>query len=236
MSIYQPLRIYDRKSGAVVEFDRNGYLSKQVSEKTALHVGCCDWPLTESRIESGQLLHGMLCSSANSLVGIDLSTDGVRILKKNGYSNVMIMDAEDLTLDSKFEVLVAGDVLEHMSNPGNFLAKAESVLEKDGTLIIGVPSALTANNIRPWIRRDERVHVDHTFYFSPKTLAALCARYDFEPTKLIFTVQPATVGESRAFLAFRRFLLSTIPTMSPSIIMQFKRSADIDRSVFWIWE
>lgn len=236
MDIYNKLRIYDIDSSYHLEFDRNGYLGKCIENKTLLHVGCSDFPITQQRINEKNLLHQKLEELARSITGIDLSEEGINILIKHGFKNVFRMDAENLELCNKFDVIVAGDVMEHLNNPGLFLQGAIPLLNPGGEIIIGVPSALTLNNIKPWFFGWEQVHVDHTFYFSPKTLSALCARFDLLPTKLIFTVQPAGPYESTAYVFARKMVLKLCNTMAPSIIMHFKKAEDVDKTVYFDWK
>lgn len=231
-----PLRIYDPDRKLHLELDRNGYLERCVHGKSVLHVGCSDWPITGDRLEHGTLLHMRLQRAAKSVIGIDLSEAGIAALRSHGISNVKVMDAETMHLDESFDVIVAGDVLEHMSNPGMFVKKAASLLKQDGELIVGVPSALTINNMKVWFGGWEQVHSDHTIYFSPKTLSALLGRFGLLPVRLVFTVQAPGSHESRAFLMLRQIVLKLITKMSPSIIMHFKKADDIRRSHFFEWK
>ena len=236
MSIYQTLKSYDPDKRIHLLFDRNGYLQECVKGKFVLHVGCSDFPITEERIRSRNLLHIKLQDSANEVIGIDLSEEGIGILETFGIDNVFVMDAEDIKLTTYFDTILGGDVLEHMNNPGKFLEKASRLLNPNGEIILGVPSALTINNLKCWLGGWEQVHSDHTFYFSPKTLSTLCSRYGLLPTKLIFTVQPQGGYESTAFVVFRKVLLKLFKTMSPSFIMHFKRAEEIDQSSFIEWK
>ena len=236
MSIYRALRIYDPEMTWHLELDRNGYLEQCVREKSVLHVGCSDWPITGERLEDGTLLHLRMQRASRSVIGIDLSEAGIAALRKHGFTNISVMNAEDMDLDTTFDVIVAGDVLEHMDNPGMFVKKAASLLKQDGEIIVGVPSALTINNIKVWFGGWEQVHSDHTFYFSPKTLSALFERFGLLPVKLVFTVQPPGTRESRAFLMIRQILLKLIRKMSPSIIMHFKNAKEVDKSHYIEWK
>ena len=236
MSIYAAVKIYDPGMKFHLEFDRNGYLEECVRGKSILHVGCADWPITEQRLEDGTLLHLRLQRAAKELIGVDLSEEGIAVLRRHGVNNVKVMDVETIDLAKNFDMIIAGDVLEHMNNPGSFLQRASSLLSRGGEIIVGVPSALTINNIKAWFGGWEQVHSDHTFYFSPKTLSALLGRFELLPIKLVFTVQSPGIYESRAFLIVRQVLLKMIKTMSPSIIMHFKKAEEVDKSQYIEWK
>jgi len=236
MAIYDTLKIYDSQRKIHLEFDRNRYLNSQVRGKTVLHVGCSDFPITQQRIDQGTLLHSSLQDNAKTIVGIDLSKEGIDNLKKNGFDNVQIMNAEDIKLTTTFDIILAGDVLEHLNNPGLFLRSVDSLMNSGGELIVAVPSALTFNNLKAWFLGWEQVHVDHTFYFSPKTLSELCSRFGLLPTKLIFTVQPAGHTESSLFVFLRKTILKLFRNMSPSFIMHFKNAEDVVKTEYVEWK
>jgi SAM-dependent methyltransferase len=235
MSIYKPIRIYSANNIPVV-WDRGEYLSGLARGKSVLHIGCTDYPITEERIARGQLLHGKLQETAKNLLGIDISKEGLQTLRSHGYLNVVEMDAEALSFDRQFELIMAGDTLEHISNPGLFVEGAARVLTADGELIVAVPSAFSFNVLRLWLKGVELTHKDHISFHSPKTLAELCGRYGLVPTALAFTVQPPDEGEGALFVFARSCVLRLRKTMAPSIIMHFRRAGSVNLDQYFEWK
>jgi len=235
MSIYNPIKIYGAKNIPVV-WNRAEYLSALARGKSVLHIGCTDYPITEERIARGQLLHAKLQETAQCLLGIDISKEGLESLRTHGYSNVVEMDAEALCVDRQFELIMAGDTLEHISNPGMFVQGAAKVLTPDGELIVAVPSAFSFNVLRLWLKDVELTHKDHIAFHSPKTLAELCGRYGLVPTALAFTVQPPDEGEGALFLFARSCVLRLRKTMAPSIIMHFRKAESVNLDQYFEWK
>jgi len=235
MSIYKPVRIYSASNCIPMVFDRLGYLSDLARGKAVLHIGCTDSPITEQRIKTGRLLHARLQQTAAYLLGIDINKEGLEALRHCGYSNVIEMDAEELRVDRQFDLVVAGDTLEHMSNPGRFVQAVRNVLSNDGELIMGVPSAFSLNVLRVWFQGVELTHKDHIAFHSPKTLPELCDRFGLVPTKLIFTVQVPDEGETRLFLFARSCVLRLFKTMAPSIIMHFRKQGRVNPDQYFEW-
>ncbi|MGQ9663657.1 MAG: class I SAM-dependent methyltransferase, partial [Kiritimatiellia bacterium] len=170
MSIYEPLKIFDPEGRSHVAPDRIRYFTDICRGKVVLHVGCADWPITKERLRDGRLLHAALSGVCQQLVGTDISNDGLAMLKSAGFRDLVNVPAERMTLDTfghTFDVVLAGDVLEHMTNPGTLIENARDLLSPGGQLVIGAPSALTLINFRAWLLRRELVHKDHCFYFSP---------------------------------------------------------------------
>ena len=85
-------------------------------------------------------LHDHICKVAKNVIGIDNGTEGVKKLKKRGY-NVMRANAEDLDLKRRFDVIVAGELIEHLDNPGLFFGCVRKHLREKGTLVITTPNA-----------------------------------------------------------------------------------------------
>lgn len=165
---------------------KNSWIVQRVKGKQVLHVGCTDWPLTAGRIQAGELLHSMLCDACDRCVGVDLDDAGVNALRglMPGHE-FHCLNAENLAAaaelkDTRWDFIVAGDVVEHMDNPGLFFASAHKLLKDDGTLIVTVPSAFSAKRFF-WLllAGNEQVHPDHTAYFSEATLARIGVRSGF---------------------------------------------------------
>jgi 2-polyprenyl-3-methyl-5-hydroxy-6-metoxy-1,4-benzoquinol methylase len=235
MSIYSSVRVYEATEIPLV-LDRQGYLSALARGKSVLHIGCTDYPITEQRIERNQLLHARLQETASYLLGIDISKEGLEAMRKRGYSNVVEMNAEDLCVDRQFDLILAGDTLEHVSNPGLFVQGAARVLSDHGELVIAVPSAFSFNVLRLWLEGTELTHKEHISFHSPKTLAELCSRFGLVPTGLAFTVQPPDVGEGAFFVFARSCLLRIRKTMAPSIIMRFRKHGAVDTERYFEWK
>jgi SAM-dependent methyltransferase len=186
---------------------------ESVRGKSVLHVGCTDSPITEQKHKNGTLIHEAIVRSASDVWGIDLCKIGIDYMEKNGFSNIYLMDAENIKIERKFDIIVAGDVVEHLSNPGLFLQKIPNLLSTNGKLIISVPHAYCrAWAMSMWYQKHEIVHKDHCCYYSPKTLASLCARFDLLPVD----VRYISTFDSLSFVtrSWKRKLIDKIPIMS----------------------
>lgn len=80
----------------------------------------------------------------NEITGIEIDPEAARIAEK--YCTRMITgDIEKLDLDnllsrSSFDVIILGDVLEHLVNPQDILKKLKKFLKRDGYLVISLPN------------------------------------------------------------------------------------------------
>ena len=163
--------------------NREKFILEYCSGKNVLHLGCADWPFTETRLEDGTWLHSKLSVVADACVGVDLDHDAVLALReKHGIKNIIEGNAErldDLEV-GKFDIVVAGEIIEHLNNPGLFLESAKKVLKPGGTLLITTTNAYC---LRRFVRipfGSESIHPDHTYYFSHVTLETLTKRFGYK--------------------------------------------------------
>lgn len=77
--------------------------------------------------------------------------------------------------NKKIDVIVCGEVIEHLSNPGRLLHFMRHYYV-GATLLVSVPNAFSAI-AQKWLRKGiENVNSDHVAWYSPKTLANLLSR------------------------------------------------------------
>src|SRR5512143_722080 len=115
------------------------YLKGVCLGKAVLHLGCSDWPYTNDRIKQESLLHLVLSKVSSELWGIDSDSAGLESLQKLGMRNLIHGDLERLEgieVSRRFDIIVAGEVIEHLSNPGLFLRGVQRFMHEKTTLVI----------------------------------------------------------------------------------------------------
>ena len=162
--------------------DREEYLLGHCRGQTVLHLGCADWPLTRARLRDGSLLHAKLAGVTDRLWGIDASADGIRLMADAGYSNLAAVARADglaPTLRRTFDRVVAGEILEHLDDPGSFLAGLRGVCHPGTLLLLTVPNFASLKRLPRLLWREETVHPDHRAYYSVVTVTRLCREQGF---------------------------------------------------------
>lgn len=173
---------------------RLDYIKNEVVGKKVLHLGCTNYPYTEEAIKDGSHLHLQLEGLCSSLYGFDADDAGLEILRSMGVGNLYKADLEnlkDLSLAETFDVIVAGEMIEHLNNPGLFLEGIKRFMTNSSRLIVTTVNAYAALRFfQYFITRHgspaEPVHPDHTFYFSYSTLTLLLRRHGFEIDNFYF--------------------------------------------------
>lgn len=209
--------------------EKDAWIVSRVRGADVLHVGCTDWPLTEERLRTGALLHRTLCDVSARCVGVDLDGDGVRALARlmpdqefHELNAERLGEAEALA-GTSWDFIVAGDVVEHMDNPGLFFQSARALLKEGGTLIVTVPSAFSAKRFF-WMLATgtEQVHPDHTGYFSEATLSRIGERNGFEIAAMYgFQWVNPTLKNRLSNLLARPFLALSRGRLADEVAVEF---------------
>ena len=98
-----------------------------IKDKDVLDLGCVNH---DSKLKDDPLwVHGFLNKNCDVL-GVDILWEGIKDLFKDGY-NVVCGDAENINLEKKFDVIVAGELIEHLSNQGLFLNNCRRHLKEE---------------------------------------------------------------------------------------------------------
>ena len=164
------------------------FILDECAGKRVLHLGCTNWPYTKEAIDNNMLLHFELAKSARELYGFDFDQAGLDILAAAGGENLYKVNLErldDLELDETFDVIVAGEVIEHLSNPGLFLQGIQRFMAPSTHLIITTINAYCGMRFAIYALRgnggiNEPVHPDHVAYYSYKTLSHLVGRSNLD--------------------------------------------------------
>lgn len=121
-------------------------------------------------------LHAQLHASFPDadVIGIDTDADELDRMDAPGY-DVRHADAETFALAAPVGAIVAGELIEHLENPGRFLRRAAEFLRPEGTLVVTTPNP---SALRYWRKafRGEWTSEHHTCWVSPQHLATLCER------------------------------------------------------------
>lgn len=134
-------------------------------------------PLPHSR----QWLHGRLREVFPAVMGIDISEDNVKMLHNMGYQGLRVGDAQSLQMEARFDTIVGGEVIEHLEDPGRFLAGARRHLKPGGRVVLTTPYAFGLLN---WVYALLRfpttcINPEHTVWFCPTTLTEMAHREGF---------------------------------------------------------
>lgn len=170
------------------------YLKGLCEGKSVLHLGCTNWPYTDIVLREGTLLHLQLDEIASELYGFDADQEGLDVLSARGIKNLYRADLErldDVELDKEFDVILAGEMIEHLSNPGLFLRGIKRFMGADTVLVITTINAYSGVRMFQYGLRGkggkaEPVHPDHVAYYSYSTILHILSRENIKANRFLF--------------------------------------------------
>ena len=177
--------------------DRHRWLQDLVTQTAGpvAHVGCVDSPYTLELLSTGGLLHQRLVRAAPGRVsGIDIDVAALGLVRGAlpGERFLELDVAANVPTDerARYELVIAGEVLEHVPDADAFLRGCRELLAPGGTLCVRVPNACCPKIGLRAIAGRESVHPDHRVYYSPRTLERSLAGAGFEVTFMASCLPP----------------------------------------------
>ncbi len=179
-SFFKPEGGWEGDSGFRLIFDKSSFISELVEGRDVLDCGCV------GDRDEDLLVHELIRSKAGSCVGVDVNEGKIRGLKARGF-DVLCQDVEKLDLKKKFDVVFAGELLEHLNDSGLFLEKAREHLKKDGRILLTTPNPYYLTMIfRNLLGIRVLVNPEHTCWFTPETLKTLLEKAGFTVEQTLY--------------------------------------------------
>lgn len=150
-----------------------------------LDIGCNDGELIKKYTKFGQVL------------GIDISKKAIKECKKKGLP-CKLSDIESLPpkYNNYFNVVIAGDIIEHIFDTDRFLLKIHKVLKKDGKLLLTTPNLASLGRRilllfgkNPFIKYSTKLpskefNVGHIRYYTPNNIKEQLKESGFRNIKI----------------------------------------------------
>lgn len=191
-----------------------------VKGKNIIHVGACDHlPLIEYKISKNIWLHKILQESAKNVVGLDIDKEAIEYTNKIGYNNIfygdILLDTESMIKEKlyknfygKYDFMLLGEIIEHVNNPVEFLAKINNnYSDSVERIVVTVPNAFSYINIKYLFQGKEHNNSDHKYLFTPYTILKVLVEAGFYPEKILFADYPS-VKRAILFPVMNRDIMS----------------------------
>ena len=141
-------------------------------DRRVLDLGCRYGALTQAYLEG------------NHVTGVDVDREALAEAAKLGVETHWAdLDERFPFGDDAFDVVVAGELLEHVRDPGHIVVESRRVLRPGGRLVGSVPNAYRLKNrLRFLLGRAPESDPTHLHMFSPSDVRALL--HDFSDVEL----------------------------------------------------
>ena len=133
-----------------------------------LDLGCRDGALTEAY------------AAGNDVVGVDADKDALAEAARRGIETYWADLDQPLEFENEsFDVIVAGELLEHLRDPRRLVAEVRRVLRPGGTFVASVPNAYRLKGrLRFLAGRAPETDPTHLQMFSPSDVQRLLDGFD----------------------------------------------------------
>jgi SAM-dependent methyltransferase len=137
----EPIQFSDRKIS---------YFTSRTKNKIVLDLGCIDHHPDNWR--SKFWMHRAIKQVAKKVIGLDYYQHGVEILNKEGF-DIVYGDAQNFQFEKKFDIVTAGDLIEHLPNLEGFFKSVHCCLHENGFFVLSTPN--------PWCWKYVAYHIWH---------------------------------------------------------------------------
>jgi 2-polyprenyl-3-methyl-5-hydroxy-6-metoxy-1,4-benzoquinol methylase len=151
-------------------------------------------------------MHQMIQQSALYLKGLDIDCEAVAQIREKGF-NVVCGDAQNFELDEKFDLIHAGELIEHLDDLRGFLSSCKKHLTPNGLLLITTPNAMRFANMVYTILGGLEVNKQHICWFCDKTITTLLNRNGFDVVLLDYLEHESRGFTRKLTSSLLRFLM-----------------------------
>jgi 2-polyprenyl-3-methyl-5-hydroxy-6-metoxy-1,4-benzoquinol methylase len=206
--------------------DRIPFVVDRARGTRVIHVGFADAGYRDFHMAEEQWLHDHLAGVAKELVGVDLDAAGVAEAVEQGHE-AYVADCCDVDAVAALDLapgqtVIAGEIIEHLDDPGSFLDAMHVLCAPDGVLVITTPNAYGWVNPAALLAGYEVNHPDHIAMYTWRTLSQMLGRHGWEVVEtatFVPSVKPVAGGglklrvlglAARLLLAIERLAARTI--------------------------
>lgn len=194
--------------------NRIDFIVERCKDKVVLNLGCVDHDLYTEKMSRGIWLHEQISNVASELIGVDLLEDDLVNIREQGYNvfqdNVESFENKEHYLQEKPDLIVAGEIIEHLFNVGNFLDASRELFGRQTLMLITTPNPFYIDHLLRSIKGVEQCRDDHTCWYSKKTLNNLFRMKDYEIVEFFYYSQKMNLRGIRPSLRRGMFRLSNM--------------------------
>lgn len=161
---------------------RQDEIVRMCTGKSVLHLGFILHDQWRERLAEGNWLHSQILAVAESVVGIDYLESEVEAIRTTVGCECYtgdVMRLGDVELKEKFEVIVCGELIEHIESARDLLDGIKGLCHEGTDVIITTPNPWDrkwAANMKAGKLETEWANPEHVAWYSMMTLTKLLER------------------------------------------------------------
>lgn len=204
---------------------RDDFVLRQARDKRVLHLGCVggtDQPTQQRTNSYPSTLHARLSAIAKTTLGVDRSAEVVCEWRdRHRVSNILIGNVEELDLldlRPEFDLIVAGDIIEHLSCPGRMLDGIRRICTSETRVIITTPNAFGLPNYLRFVSGRFQDGEQHVLTFNPVNLVQILERHDLRVVELKTCWQSRSKDAGGVGFKIGRRLFERLPRLGGTLL------------------
>jgi 2-polyprenyl-3-methyl-5-hydroxy-6-metoxy-1,4-benzoquinol methylase len=175
--------------------DRGGFIVERSMGRKVLDVGCVAHDV--QRMSSPNWLHARVANAAQECIGLDVLAEGIEQMQKLGY-RAIAHDASDgpgpLLELGPFDVIVGGELIEHVASVDMLFRLAREILSPDGEMIVTSPNPWAPHRVRAGQLGIIWENCDHILFAFPSGMAELAERHGLYLAEAMTVEPPLSFG------------------------------------------
>lgn len=196
--------------------------------KRVLHIGCVGFTdqNTDERIALAKKSLHYALTEVSDTIGIDYSQEAIDYFRSNHiFDNVIYGNAESidaLDLNREFDVVVAGDIIEHLSNPGLMLNGIRSVCGPQTLVVLTTPHAFGLLTFFRHLANRFEEGKEHVFTMNSQNVQNLAKRHGFDLVSLDTCYQ--NHATTSAMFGIGRMFFQSFPKFGGTLFVVLRKS------------
>jgi SAM-dependent methyltransferase len=162
--------------------------------KKVLDIGCVNHDI--ANVEAKSWLHGALREVSADILGVDYLESETRELASRGFRVVAADITKPLEIHERFDVIVVGHLIEHLSSFEGLMNNIRNLLGPGGCVLISSPNPFYREQyFYSAFKNDIIVNPEHTCWLDPVTLDQLARRFGLLTTDVYWIQEKWQLGQ-----------------------------------------
>lgn len=169
-------------------------ISRYCRDRRVLDIGCVAHNIENTA--KGNWLHEQIRNVASFCMGVDFLEKEVKALQIRGY-NVVCADVNNpIDIGERFDVIVVGNLIEHLSNFDGLLMNVNRLLKPDGCVLISTANPFYSEQyFYSAFKNDILINPEHTCWIDPVALEQLLRRRGFSTQSVYWIKEKWALSE-----------------------------------------
>lgn len=162
--------------------------------KDVLDVGCVNHDLRN--VDGSNWQHSRIKAVASSVLGVDYLEEEISELARLGYRVIAADVTKPIEIDEQFDVIVVGNLIEHLSNFEGLMLNIERLLRPGGCALISTANPFFREQyFYSAFKNDIIVNAEHTCWLDPVTLDQLAQRFGLVTNEVYWIKEKWKLGQ-----------------------------------------